>query len=96
MNEHDKRCTYCSVEMIPEVQFISVHHSGQKLEVEQNILCDAKNVTYIAECKVCNMQSIGSTTQKFKDRVKQYKANLRTKVCRSENKLNSHTYNKRV
>ena len=87
MKQNDKKCTYCSSGLIPTEQLISVHHSGQKLEIEQNILCNAKNVIYIAECKKCNRQSIGSTTQKFKDRVKQYKSNLRKKVTNSSNNM---------
>ena len=87
MSRNGKQCTYCSLGMIPKVKSISVHHSDQKLEIDQNILCDQKNVIYIAECKQCNMQSIGSTTQKFKDRVKQYKSNLRKKVTNSSNNM---------
>ena len=73
--------------MIPEAQSISVHHSDQKLEIVQKILCDSKNVIYIAECKVCNKQSIGSTTQKFKDRIKQYQAKLRKKYAGQKTNL---------
>ena len=66
--------------MIPKVNFIRIHHSGQTIAIKEQLMCKTKNVIYVAECTICHMQLIGSTTRQLKKRVGEYKSNSRRKV----------------
>ena len=66
--------------MIPKVNFIQIHHSGEIIAIKEQLMCKTENVIYVAECTICHMQLIGSTTRPLKERVREYKSNSRRKV----------------
>ena len=39
-----------------------------------NLNCNSKNIVYLAECKTCGMQYVGSTSTKFRARFNNYKS----------------------
>ena len=46
----------------------NVTATGEKITIRQSITCTDKNVIYCIQCTKCNMQYVGKTTSKFKDR----------------------------
>ena len=77
-NEKSK-CTYCASGLVPHVDKIKIHHSKRNQKINQTIFCDSKFVIYIAECKICKLQSVGSTVN-FNKRIAKYKRNILNKV----------------
>ena len=47
--------------------------------IETFMMCDSKNVIYLASCKKCNLQYIGSSTTDFRVRFCNHKSAMVTK-----------------
>ena len=52
--------------------------------ITQNLSCKSKNVIYLVMCKKCNVQYVGSTSNKFKIRFHNQKSSMITKNCTCE------------
>ena len=53
--------------------------TGKSYKIRSKLSCDSKNVIYLASCKKCNLQYIGSTTTDFRVRFCNHKSAMVTK-----------------
>ena len=61
-----------------------------------NITCNAKNVIYMVQCKRCNLQYIGETKRRLKDRFNEHrravdKTNIKSKPTTVSEHFLSHS-----
>ena len=67
------RCEVC--QNVVTTKEFSSHTTGEKFEIQKGpIDCDTRNVVYLITCKVCGIQNVGSTKNKYRDRLKNYKS----------------------
>ena len=53
--------------------------TGKSYKIRSKLSYDSKNVIYLASCKKCNLQYIGSTTTDFRVRFRNHKSAMLTK-----------------
>ena len=51
--------------------------TGETLPIKSNLTCDTKNLIYMIQCNRCNLQSIGETKRRLKDRLNTAVPNLK-------------------
>ena len=70
-----KRCQVCL--NIIETDTFDSFQTKQKYKINHHLKCNNKCLIYLLPCKVCGLQYVGSTTDKFRVRWKHYKENDR-------------------
>ena len=66
------RCEVC-VNIVTTKEFSS-KTTGERFEIQKGpIDCDTRNVVYLVTCKVCGIQNVGSTKDKYRERFNNYK-----------------------
>ena len=59
-----------------------VFRRAKKYTIRSRLSCDSKNVIYLASCKKCRLQYVGSTTADFRIRFRNHKSVMLTnKTC---------------
>ena len=76
-----KRCQVCL--NINETDTFESFQTKQKYKISHHLNCNDKCLIYLLSCKVCGLQYVGSTTDKFRFRWNNYKENDR-KALRGE------------
>ena len=76
-----KRCLVCL--NINETDTFESFQTKQKYKINHHLNCNDKCLIYLLSCKVCGLQYVGSTTDKFRFRWNNYKENDR-KALRGE------------
>ena len=71
-----KRCEVCKY--ISETESFADKKGERIFQIRSGDLdCNSKNVVYLAECRSCRMQYVGSTSTKFRARFNNYKSAYR-------------------
>ena len=62
---------------------VKLNATGKVFKLRKNLDCSTPNVIYVAECKKCKHQGVGSTT-KWKPRLRNYKCHIKNRhmTCR--------------
>ena len=57
--------------------------TGKSYNIRSKLSCDSKNIVYLASCKKCRLQYVGSTTTDFRVRFRNHKSAMVTnkKTC---------------
>ena len=71
------RCDLCQNFFVQSKSFLSLQ-TGKKYTINSRISCDSKNVIYLASCKKCRLQYVGSTTTDFRIRFRNHKSAMLT------------------
>ena len=58
---------------------IKSNATGQVYKIRRNLNCNTPYVVYVAVCKKCNFQGVGSTT-KWKERLSNYKSHVKKSI----------------
>ena len=77
-----KRCDLCQ-KFFVESKFFPSFRTGKKYTVHSRLSCDSKNIIYLASCRKCHLQYVGSTTTDFRIRFRNHKSAMLTnkKTC---------------
>ena len=67
-------CEICDVLLLGNKFKSSV--TKKEYKINFNFNCNSENVIYLLTCKVCNIQYVGTTITRFRDRFNQYKSNI--------------------
>ena len=59
-------------------------------KIRSKLSCDSKNIIYLASCKKCRLQYIGSTTTDFRVRFRNHKSAMVTKKKTCEVAVHCH------
>ena len=70
-----KKCLTC--DNIEETKTFKGKHSEKIYCINHKLTCDDKCLIYLLTCKICNLQYIGQTRDKFRYRWNNYKANYK-------------------
>ena len=65
-----KQCKYCK--MISTDGTIKNHQNNKTFASKHNVCCNSSNVIYCIECQKCNVQYVGQTKRKIKDRLREH------------------------
>lgn len=68
------QCDSC-INFVVGNNFIKSTATGKVFQLRKNLDCSSRNVVYVAECKNCKMQGVGSTTA-WKPRLRNYKSHI--------------------
>ena len=71
------RCDLCRNFFVESKSFLSFQ-TGKKYTIHSRLFCDSKNVIYLASCKKCRLQYVGSTTNDFRIRFRNHKSAMLT------------------
>ena len=76
------RCDLCNNFLVHSNRFSS-YRTGKSYYIRSRLTCHSRNVIYLASCKKCQLQYIGSTTTEFKVRFRNHKSSMLTnkKTC---------------
>ena len=58
--------------------------NGETLPIKSNLTCDTKNLIHIIQCNRCNLQYIGETRRRLKDRFNEHRRTLDNPDAKSE------------
>ena len=58
--------------------------TGETLPIKSNLTCDTKNLIYIIQCNRCNLQYIGETKRRLKDRFNEHRRTIDNPNAKSE------------
>ena len=83
------RCDLCRNNFVESNSFRS-SQTGKSYKIRPKLSCDSKNVIYLASCKKCNLQYIGSTTTDFRVRFRNHKSAMVTKKKTCEVAVHFH------
>ena len=72
------RCDLCRNFLVESNSFLSFQ-TGKSFKIRSKLPCDSKNITYLASCKKCRLQYIGSTTTDFRVTFRNHKSAMITK-----------------
>ena len=72
------RCDLCN-NFLVQSNRSSSHRTGKSYYIRSRLTCHSRNVIYVASCKKCQLQYIGSTTTEFKVRFRNHKSSMLTK-----------------
>ena len=76
----NSKCDLCK-NYLKEGKIFHSAFTNRFYSIRQNLNCKSKNVIYVATCKKCNVQYVGSTANEFKVRFREHKsAMLATKT----------------
>lgn len=70
-------CDLCQNFFVESKSFLSFQ-TGKNYTIHSRLSCDSKNVIYLASCKKCRLQYVGSTTTDFKVRFRNHKSTMLT------------------
>ena len=73
-----RKCDSCN-EFVREGNSIKCNATGRIFKIRRDSNCNTKNVIYVAHCKACNFQGVGSTTS-WKPRLSNYKSHIKNKI----------------
>ena len=83
INECKKaNCKYCN--MLDKDGQIKNHITGRQHVTKHNVTCNSSNLIYCIECKKCNIQYVGQTKRKIKERLREHMYNIKKKVHTSD------------
>ena len=71
------RCDLCQNFCVESKSFPSFR-TGKKYTIHSRLSCDSKNVIYLASCRKCHLQYVGSTTTDFRIRFRNHKSAMLT------------------
>ena len=71
------RCDLCQNFFVESKSFLSFQ-TGKKYTINSRLSCDSTNVIYLASCKKCRLQYVGSTTTDFRIRFRNHKSAMLT------------------
>ena len=71
------RCNLCRNFFVESKSFPSFQ-TGKKYTIHSRLSCDSKNFIYLASCKKCRLQYVGSTTTDFRVRFHNHKSAMLT------------------
>ena len=74
----NKTCDSC-LNYVIETAYITSYATGRKFKIRRESNCKSKNVIYVAYCKTCGKQGVGSTVS-WKPRLSNYKSHIKKKV----------------
>ncbi|XP_057302660.1 uncharacterized protein LOC130636829 [Hydractinia symbiolongicarpus] len=74
----NKKCDSCKNYVI-ETTFVVSKATGRKFKIRRESSCSSKNVIYVAFCKLCGKQGVGSTVA-WKPRLSNYKSHIKKKI----------------
>ena len=76
------RCDLCQNFFVESKSFPSFR-TGKNYNIHSRLSCDSKNIIYLASCKKCRLQYVGSTTTDFRIRFRNHKSAMLTnkKTC---------------
>ena len=74
----NKKCDSCDNFVSPTTK-ITCFATGRVWKIRRNSTCSSKNVVYLAVCKNCGKQGVGSTVS-WKPRLSNYKSHIKKKV----------------
>ena len=57
------------------------YSTGQKFKIKSHITCETSNVIYMIQCTKCNLQYIGETKRRFKDRFNEHRRPIINPFC---------------
>ena len=71
----DRNCATCPYisHGLTTYTFVS---TGETRPIKSNLSCDTKNLTYIIQCNRCNLQYIGETKRRLKDRFNEHRRTI--------------------
>ena len=77
-----RKCNLCH-NFFVESNYFQSFQTGKSYKIRSKLSCDSKNVMYLASCKKCRLQYIGSTTTDFRVRFRNHKFAMITekKTC---------------
>ena len=77
-----------------ESDHFSSTSTGRSYPIRQQLHCKSTNVIYLITCNKCNVQYVGSTTNKFKVRFRNHKSAMSTKknTCEVAIHFNKETH----
>ena len=84
-----RRCDVCT--NVTETDTFSSIVTGETCQINHELDCDDKCLIYLLECKVCDKQYVGETTDAFRLKWNNYKDNDR-KFQRNESCMQQHLY----
>ena len=71
------RCNLCRNFFVESKSFLSFQ-TGKKYTIHSRLSCDSKNAIYLASCKKCRLQYVGSATTDFRIRFCNHKSAMIT------------------
>ena len=80
-----KKCDSCDNFVVP-TSFVKSFATGRKFTIRNHLTCQTQNVIYLAFCKSCHRQGVGSTIR-WKPRLSNYKSHIKKQIrsCRIVN-----------
>ena len=81
-------CDSCQ-NYVKEGNSFKCNSTGRTFKIKRNTTCETQNVIYVAFCKVCSFQGVGSTT-KWKPRLRNYKSQIKNLVGKCH--INKHFF----
>ena len=73
-------CTVCPFIDDGRNQY-SFYSTGQTFEIKSHITCETSNVIYMIQCTKCNLQYIGETKRRLKDRFNEHRRPIIKPFC---------------
>ena len=73
-----KKCDSCN-NFVNETTFVKCNATSRKFYIRRESTCSTPNIIYMAYCKKCNKQGIGSTIR-WKPRLSNYKSHIKKKI----------------
>ena len=65
-----KNCKYCN--MLDTSGRLNNHVTNTPHSTKYNVTCNSSNLIYCIKCKTCNIQYVGQTKRKIKDRMREH------------------------
>ena len=63
------------------VRILTIYSTGQTFEIKSHITCETSNVIYMIQCTKCNLQYIGETKRRLKDRFNEHRRPIINPFC---------------
>ena len=64
--------------LVPTFQtdLLAIFSTGETRTIKSNLTCDTENLIYMIQCNRCNLQYIGETKRRFKDRFNEHRRTI--------------------
>ena len=72
-----RKCDLCTNYLVESDRFTSLA-MGRFYKIKQALYCTSTNVVYLASCRKCKLQYVGSTSNQFKVRFRNHKSVMNT------------------
>ena len=69
---NNRNCTTCPYIEHGRNQY-TFHSTGETHHIKSHITCETFNVIYLIQCRLCNLQYIGETKRRLKDRFNEHR-----------------------